>query len=41
MPNIREIETKPIVNKGILEIEDKVIDDILIIRLFIGPKKMH
>lgn len=29
MPNIRKIETKPVVKKGMLEIEAKVIDDIL------------
>lgn len=41
MPNIRKIETKPVVKKDMLEIEARVIDYLLTKRPFIGPQKKH
>lgn len=41
MPNIREIEPKPVRRGGkvILEIESKILDDILAVKHFYGSRK--
>lgn len=41
MPNIREIEPKPVRRGGkvILEIESKILDDILAVKHFYGSQK--
>lgn len=43
MPNIREIEPKPVRRGGkvILEIESKILDDILAVKHFYGSRKKN